>query len=87
MGGHLERVQEYVTEVREMVDAIGADHVGIGTDSGIADATNTMWPDESGGFLYAVAGKMLQQGVTPDDISKIAGGNFCRVFAKATTST
>ena len=80
-------MKEYVAEVREMVDAIGADYVGIGTDSAIADATNTMWPDEAGGFLQAVAGEMLKQGFTPDEISKIAGGNFCRVFAKATAST
>jgi membrane dipeptidase len=77
-------MKEYVAEVREMVDAIGADSVGIGTDSNIVDATNTMWPDESGGFLHAVAGEMLKQGFTPDEIGKIAGGNFCRVFAKAT---
>jgi membrane dipeptidase len=81
-------MKEYVAEVREMVDTIGADHVGIGTDSSIAEgagaSTNTTWPDEQGGFLYAVAGEMLKQGFTSDEISKIAGGNFCRVFAKAT---
>jgi membrane dipeptidase len=43
-----------------------------------------MWPDEKGGFLSAVAGEMLNQGFTPDEIGKIAGGNFCRVFAMVT---
>jgi hypothetical protein len=28
---------------------------------------------------------MLSQGFTPDEISKVAGGSFFRVFAKATT--
>jgi len=28
---------------------------------------------------------MLRQGFTPDEIGKIGGGNFCRVFDKVTT--
>jgi hypothetical protein len=27
---------------------------------------------------------MLRQGFTPDEIAKIGGGNYCRVFGKAT---
>jgi hypothetical protein len=27
---------------------------------------------------------MLLQGFTPDDIGKVSGGNFCRVFGKVT---
>jgi membrane dipeptidase len=28
---------------------------------------------------------MLKHGFTPDEIGKIGGGNFCRIFAKVTT--
>ena len=28
---------------------------------------------------------MLRQGLTPDEIGKVGGGNFCRVFDKLTT--
>jgi hypothetical protein len=29
---------------------------------------------------------VLIQGFTPDDIGKVGGGNFCRVFGKVTAS-
>jgi membrane dipeptidase len=82
-------IKEYVAAIKYMVDAIGVDHVGIGTDTDLTASyvlpyTNQVWPDENGGFFYAVAGEMLKQGFTPDEIGKIGGGNFCRIFAKVT---
>ena len=80
---------EYVQGIRAMVDVVGVDHAGIGTDSDVTASyalpyTNQLWPDENGGFFYAVAGEMLKQGFKADEISKIGGGNFCRVFGQAT---
>jgi membrane dipeptidase len=77
---------DYVAGIRNMVDAAGIDHVGIGTDTDLTSSyalpyTNKIWADENGGFFYAVAGEMLKQGFTPDEIGKIGGSNFCRVFA------
>lgn len=82
-------LQEYVAAMKDMVDTLGVDHVGIGTDTNITSSnalpyTNKIWPDQTGGFFYAVAGEMLKQGFTRDAIGKIGGGNFCRVFAKVT---
>ncbi len=82
-------VKEYVLAIRDMVDAVGIDHVGIGTDTDLTASdmlpyTNQIWPDENGGFFYAVAGEMLKQGFTLDEIGKVGGGNFCRVFVKVT---
>jgi membrane dipeptidase len=81
-------VKDYVAQIRTMTDAFGVDHVGIGTDTSLTASqghnTNSMWPDENGAFFYAVAGEMLNQGFTPEEIGKVGGGNFCRVFAKAT---
>jgi len=77
-------LKEYVAEVREMIDVIGVDHVAIGTDSSVV-GNETTWPGQQGGVLYAITGEMLRQGFTPDEISKVAGGNFFRVFARATT--
>lgn len=82
-------VKEYVASIQAMVDAVGVDHVGIGTDTDLTASynlpyTNQIWPDEHGGFFYAVAAEMLKQGFTSDEIGKIGGGNFCRVFGKAT---
>ena len=72
-------VEKYVQGVREMVEIIGADHVGIGMDWP-TERINFIWPGQSDGTMFAVIGEMLRQGFSKEDCSKIAGGNFCRVF-------
>jgi membrane dipeptidase len=81
--------KEYVESIKTMLDAIGIDHVGIGTDSDLTASyslpyTNKIYPDMNGGFFFAVAAEMLRQGFAPEEISKIGGGNFCRVFGQVT---
>ncbi len=81
--------KEFVENIKAMVDAVGIDHVGIGTDtdllsSRVGQGTNKAWPGLTGGFFPPVVGEMLLQGFAPDDIGKVAGGNFCRVFGKVT---
>ena len=119
---------EYAQNVRALVDAIGVDHVCIGTDtrltpptphpsgpppgSGIAgpgqngppgagsapqgaphghqqprvgERTNEAWANEQAGFYYLVVNALLKTGFTPDEIGKIGGGNFLRVFGAATS--
>ncbi len=71
--------EKYVQGVREMVDVVGADHVGIGMDWAI-ERINHIWPDQREGMMYTVIGEMLKQGFTAEECGKIAGGNFCRVF-------
>lgn len=130
---------EYAQNIRALVDVIGIDHVGIGTDTkltpsyrspnsigpkpgqqgpppGNADGkpdgppggpppdgkgpggpppggqnrprvgerTNEAWQDQTLGFYYAVVDALLKTGFTADEIGKIGGGNFCRVFDAAT---
>jgi membrane dipeptidase len=84
-------LKDYVQSIKAMVDAVGIDHVGIGSDtdllsSRVGQGTNQAWPGLTGGFFPAVAGEMLRQGFTPDDIGKVGGGNFCRVFGKVTVA-
>ncbi|PWT97887.1 MAG: hypothetical protein C5B51_30420 [Terriglobia bacterium] len=71
--------EKYVQGIREMVDVIGADHVGIGMDWAI-EGINHIWPDQKEGMMYTVIGEMLKHGFTAEECGKIAGGNFCRVF-------
>jgi|SRR5580704_13498076 membrane dipeptidase len=83
-------LKEFVESIKAMVDAVGIDYVGIGSDtdllsSRVGQGTNHAWPGLNGGFFRAVVGEMLLQGFTPDDIIKVGGGNFCRVFDKVTT--
>jgi membrane dipeptidase len=81
--------KEFVENIKAMVDAVGIDHAGIGTDtdllsSRVGQGTNEAWPGLTGGFFHAVVGEMVLQGFTRDDIGKVGGGNFCRVFGKVT---
>src|ERR1700733_4534334 len=82
-------LKDFVESIKAMVDAVGIDHVGIGSDtdllsSRVGQGTNRAWPGLTGGFFHAVVGEMLLQGFMPDDIGKVGGGNFCRVFGKVT---
>jgi membrane dipeptidase len=82
-------LQDYVGSIKAMLDAVGVDHVGIGSDSDllssrVGQGTNKAWPGMTGGFFNAVVGEMLRQGFTASDINKVGGGNFCRVFGKVT---
>ncbi|MGK4568590.1 dipeptidase [Flavobacterium sp. 3HN19-14] len=83
--------QEYAENIRAMVDVIGADHVCIGTDTKLASkggrpgqGTNESWKDQNDGFLYVVVEAMLKAGFSENEIAKIGGGNFCRIFEAAT---
>ncbi len=49
----------------------------------VGERTNEAWVDEEVGFYYAVVDAMLKAGFTPDEIGKIGGGNFLRVFGAA----
>lgn len=93
---------EYAQNIRALVDVIGVDHVAIGTDTKLAlpprpdgspqgpgrfgQRTNQAWPDQKDGFYYAVVDAMLKTGFTKEEIGKIGGGNFCRVFDVATSA-
>ena len=75
-----EDVARMVDHIDYVVDRIGIDHVGIGTDfnhgGGIV------------GFAEAdaaqnVTEELVRRGYTPEEIEKIWGGNFLRVLARA----
>jgi microsomal dipeptidase-like Zn-dependent dipeptidase len=62
------------------------DDQGSGKKQGrIGERTNEAWKDQKVGFYYAVVDAMLKTGFTEDEIGKVGGGNFCRVFDAATT--
>ena len=70
-------VQTYVNHIDYVVDMIGIDHVGIGTDfdggggiTGFNDASEAM----------NVTAELIRRGYSDDDVRKIWGGNFIRVL-------
>ena len=72
-------LERYVDGIRELVDVVGVEHVGIGTDQQKAPGTVQNY-----GRLPQLVATMLGKGFTPDETGKILGGNAARVFAKAT---
>ena len=49
----------------------------------VGERTNLAWQDQTQGFYYVVVDAMLRTGFKPDEIAKIGGGNFLRVFGEA----
>jgi membrane dipeptidase len=81
-------LKDFVESIKAMVDAVGYRprrhrhrHRSTVPARWPGHQQGLAWP---GGFFHAVAGEMLLQGFTPDDIVKVGGGNFCRVFGKVT---
>ncbi|MFT3935051.1 MAG: membrane dipeptidase [Chitinophagaceae bacterium] len=50
----------------------------------VGERTNEAWLDQKVGFYYAVVDALLKTGFNEEEIAKIGGGNFCRVFDAAT---
>ena len=85
---------EYARNIRALADVIGVDHVCVGTDTKLTqpgggrggrggERTNQAWQDQTAGFYFVVVDAMLKTGFTADEIGKIGGGNFLRVFGEA----
>jgi membrane dipeptidase len=61
---------------------------GINNDRRLArvgERTNLAWQDQKFGFYYTVVEGLLKSGFKKEEIAKIGGRNFCRVFDKATS--
>lgn len=86
---------EYAQNIRAMVDVVGIDHVCIGTDTKMAipegsnerigGKTNVAWENQSDGFFPTITKAMMEVGFTEEEIIKIVGGNFCRLFDEVTS--
>lgn len=46
--------------------------------------TNQAWADQKDGFYYTVVDALLKTGFNEEEIAKIGGDNYCRVFYAAT---
>jgi membrane dipeptidase len=80
---------EFVRNIKMVMDAIGVDNVGIGTDDDLLSprtgtGLNRAWQGMTGGFFPVVVEEFLRQGFTSAEIGKIGGGNFGRVFGAVT---
>jgi hypothetical protein len=44
------------------------------------------WPGLTRPVFESIAGEMLRRLFAPEDVSKVGGGNFCRVFVQVTAA-
>jgi membrane dipeptidase len=73
----------FAAGVARMVEVAGVDHVGIGTDmEGLP--SGSVFDDYS--ELPAVVAALRETGLAAEDIDKILGGNYRRVFAAVTAT-
>jgi membrane dipeptidase len=85
---------QYAQNIRALVDAVGVEHVCIGTDTKMTapegtnqrpgNMTNAAWKEQKEGFYFTVVDALLKTGFSEKDIEKIGGGNYCRIFDAAT---
>jgi membrane dipeptidase len=69
-------LEAYVDGLREMVDVVGVDHVSIGTDQQTAPGSLQDYAAFS-----ALVAAMLRAGFRPDEVGRVIGGNYVRIFA------
>jgi membrane dipeptidase len=75
----------YVTHIERMIGAVGVDHVGIGTDmDGISPPSFLAWDDY--GEWPSIGAALLARGHSREDVAKVLGGNFRRVFAEVSAN-
>lgn len=72
-------VKAWVVDIARTVDVAGVDHVGIGTD--MEGGVNEVWASYAD--LPFLADVLLKQGFSPEEASKLMGGNYLRIFDKA----
>jgi len=69
-------LSDYIDSIRRLIDAVGIEHVGIGTDM---DANyKPVFKNYSDWSLITAA--LLARGLRVDDVAAVMGGNFMRVF-------
>jgi membrane dipeptidase len=51
--------------------------------SQVGERTNLAWADQTAGFYYVVVDAMVKTGFSPDEIGKIGGANYLRVFSES----
>jgi membrane dipeptidase len=49
----------------------------------VGERTSLAWANQTAGFYYVVVDAMLKTGFTPEEIEKIGGANYLRIFAAA----
>ena len=71
-------IDDWVDDIARAVQFVGVDHVGLGTDNSGFGAKPAVWDDYS--TFPLVVQSMRRRGLSAQEIRKIAGGNYVRLF-------
>ncbi len=72
----------YIEHIDRMIAAVGVDHVGVGTDmDGISPPSFVSFTDYS--EWPSIGAALLARGRSREDVAKVMGGNFVRLFQAA----
>ncbi|MBI4184549.1 MAG: membrane dipeptidase [Proteobacteria bacterium] len=85
--GPVRGLEGHVEKIKRMVDAIGIDHVGVGTDMGTAawpPSAHLVYPDFKP--FAELPSELRKAGFTGEEVAKIASGNFLRLFRQVTAA-
>ena len=77
-GRHLSNVAEMVDYMEHVIKIGGIDHVGIGSD--LRGVSKYVEGFGVGANFHAIAIEFLNRGYSDDDVGKVMGGNFFRVW-------
>lgn len=78
-GRHVETVAVMVDYMEHVIKVAGIDHVGIGSDLRGVSAYSKGF---EGANFRSVAAELLARGYSDDDVGKVMGGNFFRVWTE-----
>jgi membrane dipeptidase len=71
-------IAPYVRGIREMVDVVGVEHVGVGTDQQTAPGTLQDYA-----AFPRLVDEMLKSGFSAEEVGRMLGGNFLRLWQEA----
>ena len=78
MGMTLPTMDDYMSHIDYVANLVGVNHVSIGSDlRGVPSYTEGFGDDAN---YHAIAAALLERGYSDEDVGKIMGGNFFRVW-------
>jgi membrane dipeptidase len=77
-----ETLPAFVDGIARAVDAVGVDHVGLGSDVG--GAARNVWLNYAA--FPTLVQLLRQKGFKAEEIGKLVGGNYVRMFNASVTS-
>lgn len=83
-GRHIDDIAEMVDYIEHVIDVGGVDHAGIGSDlRGVSTYVKGFDGDAK---FHAIASELLDRGHSAEDVGKVMGGNFFRVWQEVATA-